>query len=145
MDQQRLGSRDDFECWLANMDDVIESFLASQPEELRLQMDFGPHSLDVVESMILKTYSDTDSMLDASQSQLVNALSCYIGETFRKLLGGKWDIRLDDPKFAFAGLPILVGGANQSAPRCPLTLATSTADRRKGTYLRTILENAAAK
>ncbi|VTR96976.1 hypothetical protein [Tuwongella immobilis] len=143
--QQTLSSRDDFEYWLSNMDDVLESFLAGQPEEIRRRLDFSGPSLDVVESIILRIYPDTDSMLEASQSQSVNALSCYVGETFRKTLGGKWDIRLDDPKFAFAGLPILVGGLNQAAPRCPLTLTTATADRRTGNYLRTILENAARK
>lgn len=142
MDQAILSTRDDFEYWLANMDDVLESFLADQTEEVRQRLDFGPQSLDVIEAMIIRMFPDTDSMLLSSHSQVVNSMSCYIGETFRKQLGGRWDIRLDDPKFAFAGLPILVGGANQSVPECPLTLATATADRRTGTYLRTILENA---
>lgn len=145
MEQHIVSSRDDFEHWLASMDDVLESFIASQTAETRQQLDFGPNSLDVVESIILKTYPDTDSMLKPNHSQFVNALACYIGETFRKLLGGKWDIRLNDPKFAFAGLPVLVGGANQTVPRCPLTFATATADRRTGKYLRTILENASRK
>jgi hypothetical protein len=143
--QQIISSRDDFEHWLAGMDDVLESFFASQPAEIRQQLNFGPKSLDAVESIILQTYPDTDSMLKPDQGQFVNALACYIGETFRKILGGKWDIRLNDPKFAFAGLPILVGGVNQAVPRCPLTLATATADRRAGNYLRTILENATRK
>lgn len=143
--QHAISNRDDFEHWLANMDDVLESFIASQTADIRQQLDFGPESLDVVESIILQAYPNTDSMLEPDQCRYVNAFACYIGETFRKRLGGKWDIRLNDPKFAFAGLPILVGGTNQNVPECPLTLATATADRRSGNYLRTIFENATRK
>lgn len=140
-----LSTREDFEYWLANMDDFLESFLAGQPEEIRRRLDFTGPSLDVVEAIILRTYPDIKSMLEAGQSRAVNELACYIGETLRKSLGGKWDIRLDDPKFVYAGLPILVDGPFRSLIECPLTLATATSDRRKGNYLRTIFENIARK
>lgn len=80
-------------------------------------------------------------MQKAGERQWVNALAGYIGETFRKKNGSQWTIRKDAPKFAFYGLPILVGGFKQATPLCPVALATATADRRTGSYLRTIFDN----
>ncbi len=120
------------------MDDFLEEFEAEFREEDRERLDFSPESLDLVEAWILKTYTDMDAMLRPTESHRVNRVACYVGETFRKTLGGKWDIRLDDPSFAFHAMP-LVTGAND--PECPLTLVTAAADRRTGNYLRTVLQN----
>jgi hypothetical protein len=98
-----------------------------------------------VEQWILDRYPNTDAMLVEDESRIVNRLACYIGETFRKTLGGRWSMRLDDPKFAFHGLPILIGGKGLATPECPLTLATASADRRRGNYMRTILEYACTR
>lgn len=140
--QWKIERREEFEYWLAHMDDFLEAFLAERPVDIRRRLDFGGPSLDVAEALILETFPDTKSMLEPGRKPELNALACYIGETFRRNLGGKWDIRLHDPKFAFFGLPILVGGRNQGVDRCPLTLATATADRRTGKYLRSVFENA---
>ncbi len=136
-----LTTRDDFEYWLASMDDRVESFLASLPPESGQRLDFSPDSLDVLERLVLDKYPDTRTMLSPTESRFVDGAASYLGEVFRKTIGGKWDIRFDDPKFAFYGLPILVGGTSQKTVLCPLTMATASADRRTGTYLRTILEN----
>jgi hypothetical protein len=123
------------------MDDTLDRFLASvTPDERRL-LDYSLESLDVVERVILLKYPSTAAMLARDQAASANEIACYIGETFRKSAGGKWTIRLDDPKFVFYGLPILVGGKGFKTPECPLTLATATADRRRGNYLRTNLTN----
>ena len=120
------------------MDDFLEEFIAQFPAEDRHHLDYSPSSLDVVEKWILKTYPDTDDMLVPSESERVNGVACYVGETFRKTLGGKWDIRLDDPKFAYYSMPILTGAYDAE---CPLCLVTASADRRTGDFLRTVLEN----
>jgi hypothetical protein len=98
---------DDFEHWLAAMDDHLKEFFAAMPEQVRDRLDYSPASLDLVERWILDKYPNTEAMLAEGESKSVNQLACYIGETFRKTLGGRWSIRLDDPKFAFHGLPIL--------------------------------------
>jgi hypothetical protein len=33
--------------------------------------------------------------------QVLDGVARYIGETCRKHLGGRWQIRLDDPRYAF--------------------------------------------
>ena len=139
MISHKLTTRDDFEYWLFSMNDFLEQFIAQFPEEDQSSLDYSPSSLDVVEAWILKTYLDTDAMLSSSESQAVNQAACYVGETFRKALGGKWDIQLDDPTYAYHSMPI-ISGTNIS--ECPLTLVTAVADRRTGNYLRTVLENA---
>lgn len=141
MQRQALSTRDDFEHWLFVMDDALDAFFQqfNKPEQIRL--DFSLESLERVEAWLLEHYADTKVMLAESESEKVDGVARYIGETFRKNIGGHWDIRLDDPKFAFFGLPILVDFTKKATPICPHALATTVADRRTGKFLRTILEN----
>jgi hypothetical protein len=131
--------REDFEYWLADMDDAIERVLGSAPLGIRERLDFSPGSLDVLEAWILERYASTDAMLPASESRVVDGLARYIGETFRKAIGGRWEIRLDDPKYVFYGKPQLTGFWDKPTPLCPLSLATASADRRTGRYLGGVL------
>jgi hypothetical protein len=134
-------SRDDFEEWLFNMDDVLDEFIGSFPESERQQLNFTPESLDLLEQWILARYPNVNAMLDSKEAQTVDALARYIGETFRRKLGGHWDIRFDTPKYVYYGLPELRGNSKKSTPECPHTLATASSDRRTGCYLRTVLQN----
>jgi hypothetical protein len=128
-----------FESWRSYIPDFLREFFALVPEDSRRLLDFSPQSLDVVEAWILDRYADTEPMLLPAEARVVNLVACYIGETFRQSIGGEWGIRWDDPKFAFHGIPIVVGIRYVG---CPLTLTTACADRRTGSYLRRVLENA---
>ncbi len=135
-----ITDRDQFEYWLASLDEMLQEFFSTIHEEYRKQLDLSPASLDTLEGIILQRYADAKAMLDPNESSFVNGLACYIGETFRKAIGGRWTIRLDDAKFAFYGLPIIAdAGKDRKTVECPLTLATAAADRRTGKYLRTVL------
>src|SRR5689334_3350326 len=107
-------TRDDFKYWLADMDDALERFFQFLPEPVRARLDYSPESLDALESWILARYPDTKAMLGPSESRVVDGLARYIGETYRKQIGGRWNIRLDDPKYAFYGIPELTGFAEPS-------------------------------
>ncbi len=137
----KISSQDVFEHWLADMDDALDRFAASVEEPLRAQLDYSPTSLDAVEAWILERYPSTESLLAPSESRWLDSLARYVGETFRRQLGGRWHLRLDEPDYAFYGLPELTGLAAPSTSECPHTLVTAAADRRRGTYLRTVLEN----
>jgi hypothetical protein len=141
MERKALTTRYDFEYWLAYMDDALEDFLSKLPSYVREKLDFSPRSLDFLEEWLLNKYPSIQAMLDLTQSQIVDGAARYIGETFRRAIGGHWDIRLEDPKFAFFGMPILTGSDRILAPICPLAMTTTVADRRTGVYLRTVLEN----
>lgn len=131
--------REDFEYWLADMDDAIERFLDRLPAEVVERLDFSPGSLDALESWILNRYTNTQEMLAPSESLVVDGLARYIGETFRKAIGGHWEIRLDDPKYVFYGKPQLTAFWDKPTPVCPLPLATASADRRTGRFLSDVL------
>jgi len=132
---------DDFEHWLFAMDDVLQSFTSNLDESIALKLDYSEESLEMIESLILKQYSSVEQILLPEESYRLDSLVRYVGETFRKAIGGRWEIRLDDPRYAFHGLPQLTGFSPRATPICPHSLVTAAVDRRQGTYLRTILEN----
>ena len=138
---ETIDERERFQYWLADMDDALERFLSRLPADLRSKLDFSPASLDALESWILERYGaphDHD-LLEPAESAVLDGLGRYIGETFRRALGGGWEIRLDDPKYAFHGLPQLAGFHPNSSPVSPMSLATAATDRRTGRYLSTVL------
>lgn len=141
MSMQTLGNEDLFEFWLMDMDEALSRFFDVLPEGMRQGMDYSPDSLQVLEAWLLIKYSDTDVMLLTSESKLVDGAARYIGEVFRKNLGGKWIIDFKDKKNAFYGLPQLSGIPGQRVQICPLTLVTTLADRRNGKFLQTIYQN----
>lgn len=143
MSRKALTNRDDFEYWLMDMEDALDRFLSRLPSHIKKQLDFSPSSLDTLEAWILDIYPNTPAMLERDQSQIVDGAARYIGQTFRKAIGGRWDIELNNPEYAFFGVPILIltSAGGKSTTDCPLTLATASADRRTGKYLRTVLEN----
>jgi hypothetical protein len=141
MSKPALTTREDFESWVDYMAEGIKHFLNSLPEQVRVKLDYSPESLDVLEDWLLRTYPTTKSMLEADQAALVGGAARYVGETFRRRIGGLWDIRLDDPQFAFFAMPILTGFEERSTPICPLTLVTASGDRRTGKFIRTVMEN----
>jgi len=133
--------RENFEEWLFEMDDALEQFVEGIPEPTRSQLDFSTASLDVLEAWVLARYGSPEELMKPEAKHLLDGVARYVGETYRKQLGGRWQIRLDDPKYAFFGLPELTGFSERPTPICPHSLATAMTDRRNGTYLRTILEN----
>jgi len=134
-------TRDDFEVWLADMDDALERFKDQLPDDVRSRLDYSADSLDVVESWILSHYQDNLELLDRKESTSLDGLSRYVGEVFRKNLRAKWDIELKNQKDAYFGLPKLVGYSDSLNAECPLSLVTASANRRKGTFLSSVLRN----
>ena len=133
--------REHFEEWLFEMDDALEEFLDGIDQPTRSLLDLSPASLDVLEAWVLERYSSPEELMKPEAKQVVDGIARYIGETYRKQIGGRWQSRLDDPKYAFFGLPELTDFSQNPTPICPHSLATALTDRRSGTYLRTILDN----
>jgi hypothetical protein len=131
--------QDQFQEWLAEMDDALERFFASLPQELAAKLDYTPESLDALEAWILQNFAGTDALLDPKRSQQLDGMARYVGETLRKNVGGKWEMRLDDPKYVYYGLPQLSGFAQRSTPESPHSLVTASADRRTGDYISSVV------
>jgi hypothetical protein len=132
---QYLPSPDEFEAWLDTIPDFIDGFLSMMPTSLRMRLDFSPESLDVIEDWVLERYPDTDAMFPTSESDRINLIACYVGETYRKALEARWE-QQSDPKYVYFGLPVLVG---KNWTECPHCCVTASADRRTGRYLRSVL------
>jgi len=145
MESDLIMQKESFNYWLAEMDDALERFLGMFPPDIRPQLDYSGGSLDVVERWLLERYANPDALLSVSARDVLDGASRYVGETFRKQIGGRWEIRLDDPQYAFFGLPQLTGFSDQPTPICAHSLVTAAADRRTGSYLRTVLQNVAKR
>ena len=107
---------------------------------IREKLDFSPESLLIVEKYILDTYDSMDAILADDQSEALNGLSIYVGQTFRKNLGGIWTIDFEDEDDADYGLPIISGFGEYEESTAPLTLVTASLDRRQSDYLMSIFE-----
>jgi hypothetical protein len=136
-----LTTPDDFEVWVIHMDDALAEFFDRLPEDVRRDLDYSPRSLDVLERWLLEHYAGPKDLLVPAESRNLDGVARYIGETFRKNIGGHWTIDLDNPKNAYFGVPVLT---DPRSPVAPFNLTTASTHRRKGTYLRTVLENTAA-
>src|SRR6266850_443744 len=138
MQDQAKTTLDDFNYWVADMDDALARFFEMLPAGMRSKLDCTPESIDALEGWILSRYPSIEAIKAADQSRMVDGMARYVGETFRKNAGGQWDIDLDNPKAAFFGIPILTGFRSEI---CPLALVTASTDRRTGKFIRTVLEN----
>nr|MDQ2731634.1 hypothetical protein [Armatimonadota bacterium] len=106
------------------------------------RLDYSSESLNVLEAWILDRYQTIGAMMDRYELTRTDDIGRYIGEVFRKHLGGKWDVELGNPRKAFFELPYLQGTEEHLYVDCPLTIGTAAVDRRTGTFIRELFENA---
>jgi hypothetical protein len=135
-----VTTRDDFEYWLADMDDALDRFIASLPTAVAARLDYSVASLDDLERWILDRWTDPRAAIAPTESGSLGGAARYIGETIRKHAGGFWDIDLAKRRNVYFGMPVIIDDPAAPTPVCPLTLATTCTDRRTGTYLRTVVE-----
>jgi len=131
---KEMNFEEQFQDWLAHMDDALEEFLARLPIEVRERLDGSPASLGALEAWLLKRYPTMDAILEAEEASHLDGTARYVGEVFRKALGGHWRLRLDDPKYAFYGIPELWFLEKKDTPLAPPALVTASLDRRTGKF-----------
>jgi len=134
--------RDLFENWLAHMDDALAEFFVWLPPALKDTLDYAPPSLDRLEAFLLERYPNVQAIKADSEPYLDGAAR-YVGEVFRRNIGGRWRMRDDDPKYVYAGLPELTFLQERDTPACPLTLVAASLDRRTGAFMSTAFKNLA--
>ena len=123
-----------FQYWLSHMDDALDDFISSLPGEVSIKMDFSPESLSILETWWLAQFDDVYKALEPESKLIVDGVSRYIGETFRRSIGGIWDISYEDPKNVYYGLPVITKYMEPSTPICPMALSTACLDRRTGDF-----------
>lgn len=135
-----MTTRDEFDDWLIAMDNKLDQLTEELPRDVADRLDYTPASLSVLERWLLGHYSSLEEIIDTDK-YLLDRLSCYVGETLRKTVGGTWSIGDADDANAFAGLPIIK--REGKAPECPLSVVSASLDRRKGDYMESILHTLA--
>jgi hypothetical protein len=104
-----------FQQFLFEMDDVLEPFLA-EANAAGYELDYSLNSLCILEEYLL---SKTD---DAKDGELLNRAARYVGEVFRKNVGGRWQLCLKDPEYLYFKLPVISGYSDKPIEFCPLEI-----------------------
>ena len=79
---------------------------------------------------------------EIAQKELLDHLTIYIGQTFKKYIGGKWFIDLENKKNVYYSMPVLTDETYRGVTYVsPMTFATACISRNKGNYISTILLN----
>lgn len=92
-------TQENFQEWLILIDFKMVFFTEEFAKEQNLTLDYSIESLDKLEGWILANYDDIKKLID--DGKMLDYLTVYIGETFRKHLGGKWYIGLKNKKNAY--------------------------------------------
>src|SRR5262245_6512219 len=94
--------REAFERFLIEMDDVVDAFVA-EARRAGVLLDFSVASLDDLERLLA---TKVDAATESEQMTLKNRAARYLGEVFRRQVGGKWELCLNDPKYLFFKQPV---------------------------------------
>ena len=91
-----------------------------------------------VERWILDNYSEIKDLI--ADKVTLDRLTIYIGETFRKYIGGKWFMDLKNKKNAYYSVPVLTDPSYRGEVYLtPMFFATASINRNKGNYISGIL------
>jgi hypothetical protein len=123
-----------FQYFLFEMDDVLEPFVAAA-QKAGFQLDYSIDSLMSLEQFLLAQPTA------AGDSHLQNRAARYLGEVFRKNLGGKWELCLKDPKYLFYKLPVISGYSEMPIEFCPIEIIANFAGKKESGLLKRAVES----
>ncbi|MCS3529756.1 hypothetical protein [Chryseobacterium sp. JUb7] len=133
-------TQENFQDWIFHIDDKMDIFTGDFAQENNLDLDNTIKSLDELETWIINTFNDRFELKE--NQELLDLLIIYIGETFRKYIGGKWFMDTEDKANAYYMMPVLTSPDYKGERYiAPLTFATACISRKKGNYMSTILKN----
>jgi hypothetical protein len=126
---ERKLREEEFQEFLVEMDDVLEGLIEKAAGH-GLRLDYSPASLDALEELWLSSKKAGDA------ERLSTRCARYVGEVYRRNLGGIWRLELDDPRKAAFGLPVISGFSTRGYSSCPTLLFQSFRAREKRGILR---------
>lgn len=133
-------TQENFQEWIFFISDKMEYFTDEFAKEHNLTLNYSIKSLDDLEKWILSNFKHYNELI--AKKELLDYLTIYIGETFRKHIGGKWFIDLKNKKNAYYSMPVLTDESYIGETYvAPMTFATACISRNKGNYISTILLN----
>ena len=98
-------TQENFQEWIFFISDKMEYFTGEFAKEHNLTLNYSIKSLDDLEKWILSNFKHYNDLI--AKKELLDYLTIYIGETFRKHIGGKWFIDLKNKKNAYYSMPVL--------------------------------------
>ena len=133
-------TRENFEEWIILIPFKMEYFTDAFAGENNLKLDYSIESLDEIENWILTNYREIKDLI--GDGKTLDYLTVYIGEAFRKHIGGEWFVDLKNKKNAYYSMPVLTSPDYiGEVYKAPMTYATACINRKKGDYISTILRN----
>jgi hypothetical protein len=129
------SSVDNFQSWLAHMDDALNEWVLKLPQQVQNKLDSTADSLVPLEELLLKRYESVAASRPPVEGSFLDGAARYVGEICRLRTGAKWAFQSRDPKDAYFNLPVIMGGSLGQSPICPLSCVTASLDRRTGRYL----------
>ena len=126
--------------WISYIPDKMDRFTHEFAGNNHLILDYTMASLNDLERWILAHYHDANEL--TNDSSALDYITIYIGETFRRYLGGEWDIDFDNEKEAY--YPVLTpteASCKRKAQIAPMAIATECISRNKENYISGILFN----
>src|SRR5690242_18120648 len=111
-DENRMNL-DRVESWRTRVENSIDSFLKELPVQVSEKLNYSVDSLDVFETWLLDKYSPSETTPDPSQLPIDDGAMFYVGETFKKHLGGYWNVHFAkvEPDFPYGEDPVIEGFA----------------------------------
>ena len=132
-------TQEDFQEWIFQIEFKMDYFTSDFAQEQNLTLDYSMQSLDDLEAWLLTHYDNHHVLTE--DKKLLDYLTVYIGETFRKHLGGKWFIDLKNKKNAYYSMPVLTDPSYRGEVYiAPMTFATACISRKDGQYISRILK-----
>ena len=102
-----------FQAYLFEMDDVVAAFV-EEARRAGVTLDYSLESLDAIEPYLAEKLA-----AGANRDLLRNQAGRYVGETFRKLIGGHWELCLKEPNYLYLKLPVITGYSAEPIEFCP--------------------------
>ena len=121
-----------FEDFLIEMDLVLDAFLMIT-EKAGFPLDYSLNSIQLLESYLL-SYPNLKE-----EQRLQNIAARYLGEVFRKNIGGKWELCLKNPNYLYYMLPVITNYSHKSIEFCPIEVISNfTSSRDQGLLIRAV-------
>jgi hypothetical protein len=122
-----------FEHFLFEMDDVLEEFVETA-SQAGFNLNYSVDSLADLERFITANSEHSDSSFN-------NRAARYLGEVFRKLVGGKWELCLKNPRYMYFKLPVISSYSTHSIEFCPIEVIANFKAKQEAGMLRTAVES----
>jgi hypothetical protein len=98
--------------WRAEVKAGIDRFIAAFPPAMQAKLDYSPASLDIVENWLLQRHPDIWSVRDETDFDLIDGAVFYVGECYKKNVGGFWSLSQSEPDDQDTDIQV-IGGFHQ--------------------------------